>query len=201
MRILIVDDHPLMVEMLSAIAGKVFADPELLVAGNLQDALAQAQRLDALDLVLLDLGLPGCSGIDALTALRNALPETRVVIVSATEDRSSVLSALAAGAAAYIPKTHPMPLTCAVLRLVADGGRYVPPQALGDEAEKQEVTERQLDVLRLIVKGLSNKQIGQRLRIAEDTVKQHAKAVYAALRIGSRSEAGPAAERRGIKLD
>jgi DNA-binding NarL/FixJ family response regulator len=144
--------------------------------------------------------VPGCSGMDALTAFRQAFPQARVVVVSANEDRASVVGALEAGAAGYVPKTHAPPLVAAALRVVAEGGTYVPPQAL-QEGERQALTARQLDVLRLMARGLGNREIAQQLRIAKDTVKQHAKALYAALGVASREQAGPAAQRRGIKLD
>jgi DNA-binding NarL/FixJ family response regulator len=200
MKVLLVDDHPIILEILDAVVRSVFPECTLRVAKNLDEVIGRPRQDEAPDLVLLDLGLPGYAGLDALLAVRRAYPEARVLIVSATEDRASILSALQAGAVGYVPKTHPSPLIAAALRLVAEGGTYVPPQALCEE-KKQCVTHRQLDVLRLLVKGFSNKQIGQRLRIAEETVKQHAKAVYAALGIGNRNDAGRAAQRRGIKLD
>lgn len=199
-KILLIDDHPMVLEILTAVVRSVFPESSVRASSDLGEVISQPRRADAPDLVLLDLGLPGCAGLDALTAIRRAFPEARVVVVSATEDRESILSALQAGAAGYIPKTHASPVTASALRLVADGGVYVPPQALREDG-KQCVTHRQLDVLRLLVKGFTNKQIGQRLRIAEETVKQHAKAVYAVLGVGSRSDAVRAAQRRGIKLD
>lgn len=198
MKILLVDDHPMIREVLGAVARDVFPEAAVVHAGTLAEAL---EVVDA-DLVLLDLGLPGCSSLEALAACREAFPRARIVVVSATEERASIVRALELGAAGYVPKTHAPPLIAAALRLVAEGGTYVPPQALAKEdAAPQALTERQLEVLRLIVRGLPNKEIAQRLRIASDTVKQHAKAVYAALGIGGRGQAARAAERRGIKLD
>jgi DNA-binding NarL/FixJ family response regulator len=115
------------------------------------------------------------------------------------------LRALDMGAVGYVPKTHAPPLIAAALRVVSEGGIYVPPQAINGHANGSEsplpLTGRQLDVLRLIVEGMANKEIARHLRIAKDTVKQHAKAVYAVLGIATRSQAARAAERRGIKLD
>jgi DNA-binding NarL/FixJ family response regulator len=203
MRVLLVDDHPMIQEILGAVARKVFGDAQIDIASDVEQAIDKAEG-NAPDLVLLDLGLPGCKGIDALTRFRKACPQPRIVVVSANEDRGSVVGALEAGAAGFVPKTHAPPLIAAALRLVAEGGTYVPPQALRDEngcAPASELTDRQLDVLRLLAKGMGNKEIAQRLRIAKDTVKQHAKAVYAALGVDRRNEAGAAAQRRGIKLD
>lgn len=202
MNVLIVDDHPMILEVLAAVLQKTFVDPTVLMAKDLDEALKQARSMEQLDLVLLDLGLPACLGLDPLIAFRAEFPHVRVVVVSATEDRASVLGALDAGAAGYVPKTHTPPLICAALRLVADGGTYIPPQLLQKcRVEPHDLTERQLDVLRLIVKGLANKEIACRLCIAKDTVKQHAKAVYASLGVPNRAGAAQAAQRRGIKLD
>jgi DNA-binding NarL/FixJ family response regulator len=202
MRLLIVDDHPLLHEVLGAVARSVLAPAQLRFARRLEEALACADDAEAPDFALLDLGLPGCNDLDALHAFRARFPQARIAVVSATEDRELILRALRSGAAGYIPKTHAPPLIAAALRVIAEGGTYVPPEALtADPNSRHELTGRQLDVLRLIAKGLANKEIAHRLRITRETVKQHAKAVYAALGIGGRGQAARAAERRGIKLD
>jgi len=207
--ILIVDDHPLLLEILGVVARNVFTDARIRTAQSCEEALEAARSADSPDLVLLDLGLPGCAGITALERLREVQPSTRVVVVSSSEERELILAALEAGAAGYIPKTSKPDVFTAALRLVAAGGIYVPPQALRAEVpasvvyqpRKTELTERQREVLRLIAKGLGNKEIARSLHIAKDTVKQHAKAVYAALGVAGRAQAARAAETRGIKLD
>jgi DNA-binding NarL/FixJ family response regulator len=127
MRVLLVDDHPVIQQVLSAVTRNLFAGALIDVASDLEQAIDRAGEGDAPDLVLLDLGLPGCAGIEALTAFRKAHPDQRVVVVSANEDRGSVMDALLAGAVGYVPKTHAPPLMAAALRLVAQGGTYVPP--------------------------------------------------------------------------
>lgn len=206
--VLVVDDHPIVLEVLDAILRSVIPGVSLTTASSLEEALASARSLQKLDLVLLDLGLPGCSGISALTRFREAIPAVRVVVVSALESRRVALAALAAGAAGYIPKTLHSPLIAAALRLVAAGGTYVPLECIESgttevdpQTARAALTTRQRDVLRLIVKGFGNKEIARHLQIAQDTVKQHARAVYAALGVASRSQAARAAESRGIKLD
>jgi DNA-binding NarL/FixJ family response regulator len=126
MRVLLVDDHPLLQQVLGAVARNAFADARIDVASDLEQAIDRAGDGDAPDLVLLDLGLPGCAGIEALITFRKAHPAQRVVVVSASEDRSSVIGALEAGAAGFVPKTHSAPLITAALRLVAQGGTYFP---------------------------------------------------------------------------
>lgn len=206
--VLIVDDHPLLLRGLDAIARSVFPEARVRTAASCEEALEIARSADAPDLVLLDLSLPGCAGTMALERFRQAQPSTRVVVVSSSEERELVLAALEEGAAGYIPNTSKPEIFIAALRLVAAGGVYVPPQALRAEVpaavvyqRKAELTERQRDVLRLIAKGMGNKEIARHLRIAKDTVKQHAKAVYAALGVAGRAQAARAAEARGIKFD
>jgi DNA-binding NarL/FixJ family response regulator len=203
-RVFVVDDHPLVAMVLAEQARVVFAAKDVEVAGCVDAAIARARELGGADVCVLDLGLPGCKGIEALVRFRAAFPAARVVVVSANEERAVVLASLEAGAAGYIPKTSKASVVTSALRLVAEGGTYVPPQALeGESAVAQDIrlTCRQLEVLRLLARGLANKEIAQSLRIAQDTVKQHAKAVYAALGVRSRAQASRAAQLRGVKLD
>ena len=201
-RVLVVDDHPLVALFMVEQARAAFPGAQVGTAGSVAEAIERAS--DGVDVVMLDLGLPGCAGIEALTRMRAAHPEARVVVVSAIEERLVILAALEGGAVGYIPKTSGPGVVTAALRLIAEGGTYVPPQALKGERPASEpigLTGRQLDVLRLLARGLGNKEIAQSLRIAKDTVKQHAKAVYAALGVNGRAQAGRAARQRGIKLE
>lgn len=198
-RVLVVDDHPLVALIMLEQARAAFPGAQVASAGSVAEAIAS----EGVDLVMLDLGLPGCAGIEALTRMRAAHPEARVVVVSAADERAVILAALDAGAAGYIPKTSRPGVVTAALRLVAEGGVYLPPEVLEGACPVVEdvgLTCRQLEVLQDIAHGFANKEIAQRMGISEDTVKQHAKAVFAALRVKSRSQAGRAAERRGIKL-
>lgn len=203
--ILVVDDHPVVLDVMSALARGLFPDATVHHARDCAGAEQAAANLNNLDLALLDLGLPGCAGIWSLTRLLEIAPTLCIVVFSASEERGLILAALEAGARGYIPKTAEPEVIRAALRLVAAGSIYVPPQALSLQRAAEDpaalaLTERQLDVLRLITRGFANKEIAAQLRIAKDTVKQHAKAVYAALGIVNRAQAARAAERRGIKL-
>ncbi len=208
MNILIVDDHPLVQEVLRSVAREVFGEPLIDMADSIGEAVEKARASDALDLVLLDLGLPGCVGIESLKRFRRAHSMSRVVVFSEIDDPACMLAAMRGGASGFLLKTLTRPVISAALRLVAAGGIYTPPQAMEPRRagartrrRNRDLTHRQLDVLRLIVKGFPNKQIAQRLRIAEDTVKQHARATYAALGVSSRTQAMTAAARRGIRSD
>jgi len=204
--VLVVDDHPVLHVTLGAVAQQVLPGAGVHAETSLASGLEHAGRLgDGLALVLLDLGLPDCSGLQALTRFREAFPGVRIVVVSATEDPASVHAAMQAGAVGYIPKTTAPNLMVAALKLVMSGGTYLPPQLMQDEQPAAladlGLTGRQLDVLRLLLKGMSNRAIAKELRIAENTVKQHSHAIYRTLGVESRTAALVALSRMGFKLD
>src|SRR5256885_4251973 len=131
MQTLLVDDHPLIHQIIPTLLRKAIGDHVMVQsAENLEEALDCARRNAQLELILLDLGLPGCTGIEALVRLRERCPEAKIVVLSASEDAESIQAAFRAGATGYIPKTSPPPTIVDALRLVCDGGTYVPPQAL-----------------------------------------------------------------------
>jgi len=203
MQTLLVDDHPLIHQIMTALLRKAIGDHVMVqLAENLEEALDCVRRDGKLDLILLDLGLPGCSGIEALERLRGRCPEAKIVVLSAAEDAESIQAAFRAGAEGYIPKTSPPPTIVDALRLVCDGGTYVPPQALdlSDRRMAQpNFSRRQREVLSLMLRGLSNREIAKRMRIAENTVKHHVGVVYETLGCTSRAEAITVALRRGYK--
>jgi DNA-binding NarL/FixJ family response regulator len=207
MDVLLIDDHPILHETMRAVVAAVAPQAQFHGETDLGGGISAARQMKDLQLVLLDLMLPGCSGIDALVQFLNVLPRSRVVVVSATEDSQSVRAALDAGAVGYLPKTSPPRTIAEALRAVLEGGTYVPPQALGAVPHIRTprtladlgITERQADVLKLVAKGLSNGDIARALNIAENTVKQHAHAAYRALGVSSRTEAMVALARMGIK--
>lgn len=218
MKILIVDDHPLIREALQHVLAQLGETVELLDAGDTPTALAVLERHPDIDLILLDLSLPGLSGIDALDLLREQQPAIPVVVLSATDDQETVLSALDRGAMGFIPKTSSNQLIVNALRLVLSGGIYVPPQAVshhGGFAPAAEpprlsshppshsdlgLTERQAEVLALMVQGKPNKVICRELNLAEGTVKIHVTAILKALNVSNRTQAVIAASRLGINL-
>ncbi len=201
MHVLIVDDHPVLQEVLPAMVKKAMGDCEVHVTGNLTEALARISAAEV-DLVLLDLGLPGCIGIEALMRLRSQNPTVKVAIVSSADDGAIIRAALKAGAVAYIPKTSKPDVIMAALQVVQAGGTYVPREAVvGDGAAlpgASALSPRQQDVLELMQKGLSNREIASELNIAESTVKQHLGVIYEFLGVATRAEAIVAAARMGL---
>jgi DNA-binding NarL/FixJ family response regulator len=204
MDFLLVDDHPMIHETLSAVVRSVVPQARIHTEHDLAGALSRAHALPDLQLVLLDLGLPGCSGIDALVRMRKALPRARIAVVSASDDEESVRSALDAGAVGYVPKTSAPKVVAEALRLMLEGNTYVPPGTGGAPRKSASMadlglTGRQADVLRLVAKGLPNAEIARRLSISENTVKQHAHSAYRMLGVSSRTEAMVVLARLGIR--
>lgn len=208
MNILVIDDHPLVSDALRGVAAQIGPGAVVLSAASCEAGFEQALAHGEPDLVLLDLNLPGLSGIPALKEWRRRFPSSPVVVVSASEDQTLVLAVIAAGAAGFIPKSSPSEVLLPALRLVLSGGRYVPAQAIGvarphrreplPSIDNLGLTPRQIDVLRLIAKGLSNKLICRELGLAERTVKAHLSAVFRALGVSSRTQAALAAARIGL---
>jgi DNA-binding NarL/FixJ family response regulator len=203
MRALVIDDHPLIHDIMRAVLQKAFGDVGFVAETTLESAIALAGG-ELPDLVLLDLGLPGYEGLDALLRFRMHFPEVPLVVLSGTLERASILRALDEGAVGYLTKTSTPEVMVAALRLVAAGGTYVPPEALEPSAARRardpelDLTARQKDVLRLILKGYNNERIALELAIAPNTVKQHAHAIFTALGVSSRAEAVIAATRHGL---
>lgn len=208
MDVLLVDDHPILHETMRAVVGSIAPQARFHGETDLGGGVSKARQLKDLKLVLLDLMLPGCTGIESLQQFLKVLPRARVMVMSATEDSASVRAALDAGAVGYLPKTSPPKTIAEAVRTVLEGGTYVPPQAMGAVPQVKTprsladlgITERQADVLRLVCKGRSNLEIARELSIAENTVKQHAHAAYRSLGVSSRTEAMVALSKMGINF-
>lgn len=204
MHILIADDHALfrggmvrlLVDALSADKG----DIRVTEAADVDQALASAGQEIDIDLVLMDLKMPGMDGLNGLKRMVDASPSTPVAILSATEDADAVQSAIAAGAAGFIPKST----SCEVMRhailMILDGGIYLPPNLLmrPKVGEKSELSEHQKNILSLLARGHANKSIAFELGISEGTVKQHVHTIYKKLGISSRTQALLKAQEMGL---
>jgi DNA-binding NarL/FixJ family response regulator len=205
MKVLLIDDHALIREALRSVFADVRPQAEVLDAVGRAHALEMAQSHSDLDLVVLDLALPDGDGLDLLTNLRSRLPGAGVVVLSASSDPSVAAKALRLGAQGFIPKSASYAVMIAALQLVLAGGIYVPPEILAvlkdavpddivatdtaAEFEGVALTERQREVLALLVQGKSNKVICRDLQLAEPTVKNHITAILKALKVSSRTEA------------
>jgi DNA-binding NarL/FixJ family response regulator len=206
-KILIADDHPLFREAITNVIESGFPDTETLETENLETALALAQEHDDLDMVLLDLNMPGMNGLNGLISLRNEAPTVPVVIVSAEDDKQIVLQAITCGAVGFISKSSPRNQMTEALQQILDGNVYLPSDIIrqsGQEGRRNRrgndnpqiapellssLTRRQLLVLERMAKGESNKQIAYNLHIAETTVKAHVSAILRKLGVHNRVQA------------
>lgn len=208
MKILVADDHALIREALHHLLRQIDEGIEVIESPDCQTTRDKVAQYVDLGLLLLDLKLPGVGGMVLLNEFRRDFPTLPIVVLSGIEDSGTVREVLARGAMGFIPKSASNEVMLGALRLVLSGGRYIPPEVLAHHGfdrldspqslEALHLTERQLDVLKLIVQGKSNKLICRELGLAEPTVKIHVTAILRALRVASRAEAIVAVNRLGL---
>jgi len=207
-RVLIADDHPLFRE---GVAHSLAAETGLTVVGQAasgEEALRLARDLLP-DVALLDIAMPGSGGLAASSEIAIACPATKVVMLTVSEHQDDLLAAFKAGARGYVLKGVSARELANIIRAVADGEVYVSPSlAAGVLVELtrnrppdplNELTEREREILRLVAEGLTNREIGERLHLAEKTVKHYMTNVLGKLHVRSRVEAALLAVRRGTQ--
>lgn len=224
MKILVVDDHALIRTALRGVLGEIGSEVTVLEASDCRGAFGLIEAQPDLDLVLLDLNLPGIHGLAALEELRARHPALPVVVLSSTNDRASVTQALDQGAMGYIPKLSSNAVLISALRLVLSGGIYIPPEILargqippaaypqaaaasgrGSLTQRTPTDlglgERQAQVLKLLLEGKSNKIICRELDLAASTVKNYVTLILKALNVTSRTQAVIAAAQMGLVFE
>ncbi len=200
-RMLIVDDHPVVRDGLVAILHQ--GEPDLEVVGEAGDGLeaVQAWRTLRPTVTIMDLQLPGQTGLEAIKAIRREDPGARILVLTTFEGDADIHHALEAGARGYLLKSVRRATLIEAVRAVAAGLRYLPPATaarLVDAMDAEKLTARELDVLKLLAKGERNREIADALGLAEPTVKIHVNNLLRKLEVKDRTEAAMVALRRGL---
>lgn len=214
MKILIADGHQLLVDALAQLVRENESDAEVLQAASLADAMDAMDRDGAVEIVLLDYDLPGMDGIDGLDKMRGRFPQIPCAIFSGAPDAQVASSVLARGAAGFIPKSMSAPAFFHAIKLMQVGEKFIPAEfyeniayrtnamrASGD-ADKfiadRNLSRRETEVLTALVKGISNRQIGNELGVEEVTIKLHLRRIYRKIGVSNRTQAVKLAMANGI---
>jgi DNA-binding NarL/FixJ family response regulator len=204
--LLIADDHEMVRSALRLALGSIATDIQWLEAGTAEEVEAELGSHPELDLALVDFNMPGATGVLWIEALRRRFPAIPLVVISGEEDRDLVLDLIGRGVAGFIPKSDSSQVILHAVRLVLSGGTYAPLRLLGGDSPAPGrardahrgngentpipgITARQLEVLRLLARGLPNKTIARELGLSEGTVKVHLLAIYRVLGARNRTEA------------
>jgi len=199
-RVLVVDDHPVVCRGLTAI---IQAEPGMLVVGQASDGLDAVRMFGEHkpDITLMDLRMPLMSGVEAIRAIHMDFPDARFIVLTTYHGDEDIHRALKAGAQAYLLKGMSDIELLEAIRNVHSGLRYLPQpvlESLANRPPKSDLSERELQILHLIVKGMSNKRIGESLGITEATVKWHVNMILSRLHVSDRTQAAVTALNRGI---
>jgi DNA-binding NarL/FixJ family response regulator len=199
-RVLAVDDHALLRE---GIAALVNAEPDMRVIAEAihGEQAIENFRIHRPDVTLMDLQMPGMDGVEAINRITTDFPGARIIVLTTYTGDVQVLRALKAGARGYILKGHVHRELLEIIRAVHGGQKRIPPEIaaeLADHATDDELTPRQVDILRLVAGGNANKQIAHQLSISEQTVKSHITAIMSKLGANDRTHAVAIGLKRGI---
>jgi len=219
LKILVADDHELFLKGLELILTDMNPEVQLVFAKNYNEIFSVIEQEKDFNLVLTDLAMPGANWLQAIERIHDTLPETPIIILSAVFDKEIVQKTIDIGAAGYIPKTSSNAVILSAVNLVLSGGVYIPaellkgtsnsefemlkqievlPEEKSDKDKAHILSPRQIDVIRLISQGKSNKQIAYELGLTEGTVKLHVTAILKLLNVYNRTGAVVEAARLGL---
>ncbi|MBW4027017.1 response regulator [Acidipila rosea] len=199
-RILIVDDHPVVRAGLTSMLGTQLEFEIITAAPSGEAALDTIARSGA-DVVLLDLRMPGMSGVETILGMKRAGYNARVIILTSFETDEDIYSAVQAGAQGYLLKDTSLKGMVEAIKAVHSGKRFIPRDIAARLAERMmrtNLTSRELEILKMLSKGLTNKQIGHVLGISGNTVKNHVNSIIEKLEVSDRTEAATTAIQRGL---
>jgi two-component system NarL family response regulator len=199
---MLVDDHPAFRKGLAAL---VESEADLTVVAEAGDGrqAVEVYRQTRPDVVLMDLRLPGMGGVEAILAIRKEFAQARVIVLTTFDTDEDIYRAIQSGAKSFLLKDTPEDDLAATIRAVHGGAEKLPPRVadrLAARQQRAELSQREMQVLELLVKGRSNKEISSTLFISEDTVKAHMKTLFVKLRVQDRTQAAITAVRHGIVL-
>jgi len=214
LQVLLADDHVLFRDGLRYVLQQLSGQVDIICAGDFVETLNQAESNPCLDLVLMDLNMPGSDGVSSVRIFHQRFPSIPLVVVSATEHHADIEWVMEYGAMAFISKMSSGKEMVSALRIVLNGGVYSPPGILlqsapnTDQAEQDELSElnsgklgltkRQIEVLQYLAEGLSNKEIAVSMNLADGTIKVHIAATFQVLKVNSRIEAVRKGHRLGL---
>ncbi|HWL16340.1 MAG TPA: response regulator transcription factor [Opitutus sp.] len=199
-RVLVVDDHP---PMRMGLVALIKSQPGMDVVAEASDGEEAIEIYEDVqpDVVLMDLRMPGMGGVEAILAIRKKFPNARVIVLSTYDLDEDIHRAMQSGAQSYLLKDMPIEEIASTIRSVHAGDALLPrpvAERLTERSQREQLTERERDVLESLIKGRSNKEIASSLCISEDTVKSHLKTLFAKLRVRDRTGAAVEAIRHGI---
>lgn len=214
LQVLLADDHALFRDGMRYVLQQLGEEVEILDAGNFADALTLAEANPELDLALLDLNMPGSDGVASARIFCQRFPCIPLVVVSGSDQRSDIEWVMEYGAMGFISKMSSGKIMVSALRMVLEGGIYLPPQLLAQsvavlahgeqdksnnsQVNKSGLTKRQMQVLQHLAAGLSNKEISAKMNLADGTVKVHVAAAFQVLQVSSRLDAVRKARNLGL---
>jgi two-component system, NarL family, response regulator len=199
-RIFIVDDHPVVRAGLTSMLATQ-QEIEVIATASSGDAALEALDTTAADVMLLDLRMPGLSGVKTIQEIRRSGHLIRIIVLTSFETDEDIYRAVQAGAQGYLLKDTSLKEMLEAIKNVHSGKRYIPRDIAARLAERMmraELTARELEILSVLAKGLTNKQIGKVLNISQNTVKNHVNSVIEKLEVSDRTEAATTAIQRGI---
>lgn len=213
LQVLLADDHALFRDGLRYVLQQLSEQVDIVCAGDFAETLRQAEANPGIDLALIDLNMPGSDGVASIRIFNQQFPAIPLVVVSGSEQRAEIECVMEYGAMGFISKMSSGKMMVNALRIVLDGGIYFPPQLLAQPAiasaqaeidrnnlltSKLGLTKRQLEALQFLSEGLSNKEIANKMNLAEGTIKVHVAAAYQVLQVSSRLDAVRKAQQLGL---
>jgi DNA-binding NarL/FixJ family response regulator len=210
MKLLIVDDHSILRDGLTALLEQIIPDTTVLQARDANEALAIIDLHTDIDAVILDIMMPGLNGFQAMSEFGRKRPDLPVIVLSSSEDPRDVRKALGCGALGYIPKSDSHHVLLSAIQTVLNGELYVPVLALEIDPDSaasgsgrrvrqaDRLTPRQIEILLLLSEGTPNKIIAEKLQLSEKTIKAHVTGIFKALNVVNRTQASVAAREAGL---